>query len=320
MSPIPGLGAKSWVGFAEESVWGTPITPLTDFYKMAGGETVRWDPVFFDDPSLAGSALWEVLLGTSTVGGDIPFPMRFDGLELILEHLMGDVSTAAAGTGWKHTFTVDDDLPTGLTFGLYRGMPATKQFQLAGCKLTGASFRVERNAPLMLTVGMVGKAEALVTKDTETFTDSMLLIPSQLVVDASDFTGEVDVLSATIDFRQPLTEDRFDLAASGEFKEPQRSDKRMVSITIDGEFSEETQYTDWTGETEGRLVWTWTGPVIGAGPETNELVITAHGKFVARPPQVPDAGPVRMSATFRCFMTDTYDDIKIELTNETATF
>jgi hypothetical protein len=310
--PAPGLGSKAWVGWSEESTWGTGVTP-TSFYKMAGGETVRWNPTFYDDPSLAGASLWEVLLGSSTVGGDIPLPVRWEGLELLFKHLLGAVSTSGAGPDYTHTFTPDDDLPTGLTLGIYRGMPTDKMFQVVGTKLTGGSFRVERNAPLMFTPSFIGKAETLESKETPTYPDADLIKPSQLVVTTSGLSGDVDVLAATINIDQPLTEDRFDLASSGAFKEPQRSGKRIVEVSIDGEFSAEAQYTVWTGETEGDLIFTWTGAAINGS--AYELAMALHGKFVERPPQVPDAGPVTMGATFRCFATDAKNDISVSLTN-----
>lgn len=309
----PGLGASAYVGWAEESTWGTGVTP-TDFYKPAGGETVRWNPTHWLDPSLGTAAVEDVFLGTSTVGGDVPLPFRYEGLEYPLKHLLGSVSTAAEGDGYKHTFTPADDLPTGMTWHIYRDIPAAKSFRAVGVKIPKGVFTVERNAPLMFTPTILGKAETLETKQSPTYTTTTLLKPSELVVTKSTFTGTIDVLSATIEVNNPLTEDRFDLAASGDFKEPQRSDKRTVTATIEGEFSEEEQYDDWVDETEGSIIFTWTGPLI-SGTTYYGLVMTLNGKITARPPQVSDAGPVKMTMAFQGIQTGSTPEIKLELVN-----
>ena len=315
----PGLGANAWVGWEPEAAWGEAWSTPTYFYKLAGGETFRWNLSTYEDPSLGGASIEGVIHGTSTVGGDIPLPVRYGGLEILFEHLLGDTDSAVDGDGWKHTFTPADNLPDGLKFEIYRDMPAAKSFQATGCKLSKAVFTVERNAPLMFTPTFFGKAEALGSKSTPSYPTETLLKVSELVVTSSVFAGTVDVLSASIEVTNPLTEERFDLAASGDLKEPQRSGKRTVMGTIEGEYSEENQYLDWTGGVEGTLIFTWTGPLI-SGTTYYGLVITVSAIFTAKPPQVPDAGPVRMTAAFHGFKNGSTPDIKLELTNATETY
>lgn len=315
----PGLGANAWVGWDAETAWAEAWSTPTYFYKLAGGESFRWNLSTYEDPSLGGASIEGVIHGTSSVGGDIPLPARYGGLELLFEHLLGDTDSAVDGDGWKHTFTPADALPAGLKFEIYRDMPAAKSFQAVGCKLSKAVFTVERNAPLMFTPTFFGKEEALDTKSTPTYPPETLLKPSELVVTSSVFAGTIDVLSASIEVNNPLTEERFDLAASGDLKEPQRSGKRTVMGTIEGEYSEENQYLDWTGGVEGTIIFTWTGPLI-TGTTYYALVMTISAIFTAKPPQVPDAGPVRMTANFHGFKNGATPEIKLELTNATETY
>ena len=316
----PGLGANAWVGWGIETAWGEAWgSGSTHFYKLAGGESFKWNLTTFEDPSLGGASVEEVIQGTSTVGGEIPLPVRYGGLEVLFENLLGSGSTAVDGDGHKHTFTPADALPEGLKFEIYRDMPSAKSFQATGCMLSKGVFAIEKNAPLMFTPTFFGRDEVQGTKGTPSYPTDTLVIPSQLVVTKTTFAGTVDVLSASIEFSNPLTEERFDLAASGALKAPQRSGKRLVTGTIEGEFSEENQYLDWTGGVEGTIIWTWTGPLI-AGTTYNELVLTLSAVFTARPPQVPDAGPVRMSASFQGFLNGSTPELEIELTNSTADY
>jgi len=316
----PGLGANTWVGWGIESSWGEAWgSGATHFYKPAGGEDFKWNLTTFVDPSLGGASIEEVIHGTSTVGGSVPLPARYGGLEVLWENLLGGATTAVSGDGYLHTFTPADALPEGLKFEICRDVPATKSFQAIGCKISKGVFSVQKNAPLMFTPTFLGKSEALGTRGTPSYPTEALMIPSQLAVTTGTFTGAVDVLSATIEVSNPLTEERFDLADGGAFKEPQRSDKRTVTGTIEGEFSEEAQYNDWANGVEGTIIWTWTGSLIG-GTTYYKLVMTLSAVFTARPPQVPDAGPVRMTANFHGFLNGSTPEIKLELTNNTSDY
>lgn len=307
------LGASAWCGWGVETTWGTLVT-RTKFYKPAGGETVKWEPTMIEDPSLGGASVEKCPAGTSMVKGDIPFPVRYEGLELPWKHLFGSATVAPDGSGYKHTFVVADDLPVGLTMEIFRGGPSGKSFVIPGCKQTKGVFEIAKNAPLMYKASILGKSEALATSSSPTYPTAALIIPSQLVVTKVDLTGLVDVLGARIELTNALTDDRFDLGTGGTCKEPVRSGKRIVQATIDGEFSEEAQYVDWASGIEGKIVWTWTGALI-SGATYYKLVATLHGVFSARPPQVSDAGPVKMSATFKGYKDSTDNEFKLELTN-----
>lgn len=313
----PGLGTNAYAGFGEEATWGTKDT-VDHFIEMPPGESLNNGLTYFQSKALNGAAVKKLYPGTSKAAGDLPFEFQFEGLGLLLEHLLGSVSSAVSGTGYKHTFTPTDDLMDGegLTVEVYRDAPSTKSFFHAGCKIVKAVFAINRDAVLMFTPTFLGK---VVTLDTLTASPTFPTAPSalqtQLAVSVGTFTGTVDVFSGTIEIANPMGEDRFNLAAGATLKEPVRSAKRGVTINFDAEFGEEVQHTEWTDGTEGQLIWTWTGPEYATG-EAYELIITANGQFTARQPNVADEGPVKMPTTFQCFETGSTPDIKIELTNE----
>lgn len=315
----PALGANAWVGWAKEATWGTDPGAGYQFYKLAGGESVRLNRDTYLDPSLGGASIEGVFHGTESAGGDIPLPVRYEGLELPWKHLFGldSVTSAIVVDGYKHTFVPKDDLPIGLSVEMNRDLPAAKSFFLTGGKVTKGVWRMEKNAPLMFTASVFGKTETLTTAGTPSFPTAELMLMDELVLTTATFSGTVDVLASTIEFNNPVSEDRFDLGAGGAMKEPTRSDKRTVLGTIDGEFSEEAQYTDWTGKTEGQLIYMYTGDLIGT--DYYNMVITINCLITARPPQVADAGPVRMQMAFHAFKDGSTPEIKIELTNTITT-
>lgn len=314
---LPGLGANAWAGWALESTWGTAATTGFQWYEIAAGESLGLKQNYFQSPALNGAAVKDILQGTKAAGGDLPCPFQYEGLELPLKHLIGGVSTAASGTGYKHTFTPTDALMAGkgLTVEVNRDAPSGKSFFHVGCKVTKAVFTIEKDAILAAVFSFHGKDVEVDTEGSPTFPTAPYVLQTQLVLTTATFSGTVDVLRGTIEVTNPVTEDRFDCASSCELKEQQRSAKRSVIVSIDGEFGEEAQYTDWTGDTEGQLIWTWTGPEYASG-ENYKLVWTLNGKWTNRQPQVSDQGPVKLSGSFQAYEDGATPDVKVELTNE----
>jgi len=316
---LPALGANAWAGWALESTWGTKATSGFQYYEIAAGETLALKQVYYESPALNGAAKKGIIQGTKSFSGDLPCPMQYEGLELLLKHALGSVSTAASGSGYKHTFTPTDALMSGegLTVEMNREQPTGNSFFGVGCKITKLAFAIEKDQILSCVASFHGKDVELASEGTPSFPTAPYILQTHLVVTDSGFTGTVDVLRATIEILNPVTEDRHDLASSGDLKEQQRSAKRSVNISVEGEFGEGTQYTDWTSDTEGQLIFTWTGPEYTTG-ENYELVMTANGKWTNRPPQVSDQGPVKLNGTFACFEDGSTPDIEIELTNEVS--
>ena len=313
----PGLGINAFAGWGLETTWGTKVA-RSAFLEVPPGENLNNGLTYFQSKALNGAAVKKFYPGTSKAAGDLPCEFQFEGLELLLKHLMGSASSVLSGTGYKHTFEPTDDLMAGkgLTVEVYRDAPTTDSFLHLGCKIPKGVFAINKDAVLMFTPTFLGKSVELDTKSASpTFPTAPCGLQTQLAVSTGVFTGTVDVFSGTIEIANPLGEDRFDLAAAAVMKEPVRSAKRGVSISFDAEYSEEVQQTEWTDGTEGQLIWTWTGPEYAVG-EAYELVITANGLFTARQPNVTDEGPVKMPTTFQCFESGSTPDIKIELTNE----
>ncbi len=313
----PGLGINAWAGWGKETTWGTKVASSA-FIEIPPGESLNNGLAYFQSKALNGASVKKFYPGTSKAAGDLPCEFQFEGLELLLKHMMGAASSAASGTGYKHTFTPTDDLMEGegLTVEVYRDAPSAKSFFHVGCKIPKGVFTINKDAVLMFTPTFLGKSVELDTKSAApTFPTADSALQTQLVVSTTYFAGTVDVFSGTIEIANPMGEDRFDLAAGAVMKEPVRSAKRGININFDAEFSEEVQQTEWTTGIMGELIWTWTGPEYAVG-ENYELVITANGQFTARQPNVADEGPVKMPTTFQCFEYGGVPDIKIELTNE----
>jgi hypothetical protein len=315
---LPGLGANAWAGWGVESTWGTEATPSA-FIEIAPGETLNLNQVVHQSPALNGAGVKDLFHGSKTAGGPIPCPFQFEGLEILLKHLIGSASTSSSGTGYEHTFTPTDALMAGkgLTVELYRDAPSTKSFFLTGAKIPKGVFAVEKDQVLLFTPTFHGIDLALDTKSTPTFPTAPYALQTQLAVTDSGFSGTIDVLRSTIEITNPVTEGRHDLAAGGALKEQQRSAKRTVIVTVEGEYGEEAQFTDWTGDVEGQLIYTWTGPEYAVG-EDYSLVMTINGKWTSRNPQVADEGPVRLSGTFQACEDGSTPDIEIVLINETS--
>ncbi len=112
----PGLGMNSWIGFGSESSYGTPVTP-TEFIEIES-ETLMKEVARIEAMSILrrGTVDNKIISGQVQVGGDISFPVQFDGWLLLAYQAFGGVANSQpdvtnAPTAYRHRFTIEDVLP-----------------------------------------------------------------------------------------------------------------------------------------------------------------------------------------------------------------
>lgn len=199
MTERSGLGAS--VGFGDESVWGTPVTP-TVFHKLVS-ESMSHTIERMDSQSIVPGARvrrsdqWEP--GSVSVGGDIGLELPTLDAGLLLKHMLGGSSTTGPFT--------PADLPAGLTTQI--GRPdvtdgTVHPYTYSGNKV--ASWEVAWSAGEYVTLGLTltGRHEIMHRSvgDGVTTNASAAITSATAVFDESDvgkpITGTNIPANATI--------------------------------------------------------------------------------------------------------------------------
>ncbi|MDX1388942.1 MAG: hypothetical protein R3344_07110, partial [Acidobacteriota bacterium] len=151
------MGYDVFAGWAEESVWGTPVA-RTQFARAYEDAFLRHEvpqnPVTFlgsRDPEQVFSQIERGI-------GELHIPLVYDGMGKLLKHCMGLVTDAGSGP-YTHTHDLDDNPFTraasplvGLTAELHYGLPdsSLESFLLYGGRVRqfGSNMRINEEVKL----------------------------------------------------------------------------------------------------------------------------------------------------------------------------
>ena len=325
----PGLGMNSWVGFGSESTYGTGVTP--DHFIEIESETLMKEVARIEAMSVLrrGTVDNKIISGAVQVGGDISFPVQFEGwLPLAYQafgavaHSQPDVTNAP--TVYKHRFTIADVLPAALTFEVFRDTTQfttepNKSFVYTGCKISKMEFACAVNEVLKCSVAVMGQQEARNTRTTSnpTFSNSSYAVFTQGVVYYNGDDKEAQ--NVTISLENNLAY-RYKLG-SALTREPVPDTKLMATGSFEMEFQSWNEYDDFVNTTERALVVTFTGPAI-AGGQTYKIEFTMSQIFIEKVKcSVDKPGRILMTIDFRAFRNtaQTQNEIVMDVYNTTTT-
>lgn len=159
----PGVGAKSYMQFARETVWGTAVAAT----KRIGIVRHSIKPVMKQVRSnlLTGSYIKSNIFNVmESAEGQIETYMTYNDLLLFIDCCMGSAAFAANGgatTGtnpYTHVFTDAREFHNSLTIELIEGdIPATKCQRVLGAKIVGLTIRGEAADLVNVVFDVVGK-------------------------------------------------------------------------------------------------------------------------------------------------------------------
>lgn len=315
-----GFGRNSFVGWGEESTWGTPVA-ATKFAELVsdGIETVR-----DRQPRQTVRSRWEREgnLYDALFGCRGPFTIEatYIGLLKLLEHLCGDASGATVvtegGVRWTHTFTMKDTLMSGkgLSLHIHRDVDvgSAPQYRHAGYKLNSAKFSMAPDRNMQIEFDGAGKDVAGIAAVSPTFPAITSYIAGhQCVVEIDDVVRKVDELELTIDNSQDL-EKR--VLGSKNIDEPIASDTRAM---ISGTLTMDAAQADWSKLDAGtlfKLEALHTGPTLGAG--TFRFDITALKCLVTGNPfTVKGPGVIKSELPFKVLLPTAGEILSIVVVN-----
>jgi len=265
-----GFGRNSFVGWAQESPWGTAAA-ASKFAELIseGIETVRdrvARPVVRDLDEREGNT-YDRLFGAR---GPFAVELNYGGLLRLFEHLFGDssVSTVLLETAisWTHTITLKDTVMTGKGLSLHvnRDVDAgsTPQLRVAGYKVNQATFSLSPEQNGRVEFDGAGKDASIIAAVSPTFPSITTYVAGhQLAVEIDDVARAVDSIELTVNNGLDL-EKR--VVGSKTIAEPIRSDTRRA---ISGTITMDAVQADWSKLDAGtlfKLELLHTGPALGA--------------------------------------------------------
>lgn len=310
------LGHKAYIGIGVEGVWGTQVAS-SQFLE------VNSEGLVINEPRGQSGSIYRintefnrVFKGGITAQGDIAFDARYDGWEQILKQAMGSCvdSGSLATTGFLHTFTISDSLPTGLTLEKHNDQVTQK---MIGCKIQSIGFNQSTDGLLNLSVSVVGKDLVSGAKGTETFTTTELIKYSDCAITWGGTTQNI------IDFNLRLSNNldagrRF--IGSRYISEPVRGGKIAVEGSFTLELEDLSKWNDFRDAAAKALVFTWTSANVIPGSAAKFcLAITIPCALLTdASASASGEGRITYSCPFKGFMSGANKELSIVLTNGVA--
>jgi tail tube protein len=266
-----GFGRNSFVGWDQETTWGTGVAAAKYAELISEGiETIRnrvARPVVRDLDEREGN-FYDALFG---VKGPFAIELNYNGLLRLFEHLFGDSSGSVVATEapnrYTTTFVLKDTVSTGkgLSLHVHRDVDAgsTPQLRAVGYKLNSAKFSFAPDRNGQVEFDGAGKDASLIAAVTPTFPAVANYVAGhQLSIEIDDVVRKVDEVEFTLDNGLDL-EKR--VLGSKNIDEPIRSDTRR---SITGTITMDALQADWSKLDAGtlfKLELLHTGPTAGAG-------------------------------------------------------
>lgn len=315
------------VAYGEETAWGVAAT-RTKFSRIkAGGIVVA--RVNREPYQTLGRVTQDRMVDRVEYGeAGIDFPFVYEGIEKILKHCFGSVSTAGAGP-YTHTFQVASWPPTGGAVTA-EGMSLEANYDLPNATnkarlLTGGLVTA---IELMLNVGedvdvkteWIGKQVTHVAvtgspvyPDLETY----LVSPHQigLTVDGTDYSAIVQGLTLRIAQNRNVAP-RYGQRYTAR---PYRSDRLSITgaLRVLWEASPDVRTDLWqkfVDGTTGAIIATGTGPSSRAFELRLPKVV-----YMGDALEMQEGERVPVEFPFECQDDATYSPAQLELTNQTVT-
>lgn len=309
---MPDLGIGTWLGFAEESTYGTAES-RTHYIRavMAGiqrARSIKPTPELFHD----GVDYRRDYAEKDVVGGDFEVLGHYEGHGILLKHLFGSVSTTGpVSSVYTHTYSMADALPTGLTIEQKIGdLSSSEVFE--GCKLTRGVLSVDPAGIMRWRFSVLGETSGgIVAAGTPTFSTNYYPI-------LHNHSGQIGFNSVNskmkhfeLEVNNQLAERQ--LLGSLNTDEPVRQNFREVFIraTLERESAKRAAHY---AETQGNVTLTLTRA------SGSDLAITGYNaKIVDIRDVISSPGIIDQQIVWRCYADGTNKAAKIVIQNSQTT-
>jgi len=299
MSKMFGLGAA--VALTAEPSWGTPAGTLETTYLEVVSQNLSRVINKEKKPTIATGGNptpgGYICVGEDS-GGQLVFPLTFEGLGVVWQHITGLVATTTVDTPSAGVHTHDLALQLyqrpGITVGLCKGSsnasPPAFQFEIfEGYKVSTATIGWSVGSAPTLTLD--GIAQTSQTRTTSTTAPTMSVLQAGSDIDSCTtatltWNGATYYLnSLTLEINRNLQRNR--KIGQNETDEPIPSDLTTVELSAAIDWESNADYNAFLLETEDDLVLTITKVI---GGDTHVFTATLHNASIIEHDGSPASG------------------------------
>lgn len=337
-----GTGLDAQLGFAAETVVGTPVT-VTKFVEF-NSEGLTWKPSFVEPTGLRVGRKFKrasrLVQSRKTVEGGVEMEWPTKGAGLLVAHALGSAAVPvqiAATTAYKQLHIPGGLVGKGLTVQVGRPEPSgtVRAHTYTGCKVTSWEFKLSNDGTLMLSLEVDGwdesTATALATASFPTGAEVFNFQQGVLKLGGTPSTasGEMSVAGGvavttviteiSVKGENPLATERYGIGQSGVKKEQLENDFPTISGSLSAEFNRTELYDLLKANTTVAIEFTMTGSLIASGNFYQISFIMPACKIKAAAPSVEGPDIVQMTTEFEAYDNEVDAPIQIKIVSTDTT-
>lgn len=294
-----GFGTNAWLGYGEESTYGTAVS--TTKYAEIMEESIGGKQSVIGIETLRSASKSQTTKSKLSVEGSVKMALGYEGYERLLKHALGsNATTGPALSVYTHEITLASALPTGLTLVVNRDAAALGSgtaFQYSGCQITKATFRQAPEQLLEAEFEFLGSGWANIAVPTPTFVTFQPIDWTQLVVcDLGGNTIKCKEFELTIE--NALASDRYQLGSRTRTGLG-RSGSRTITAKLVTELENLTLYNLYKNQTNVAFSIEWSNALTGAN--LRRFRMDGNCNVQGDDPSVSDAGPIELTLNLEFF-------------------
>ena len=314
-----GFGTNAWIGYGEESTYGTAVS--TTKYAEIMEESIQGKQSIIGIETLRSASKSQVTKSKLSVEGSVKMALGYEGYERLLKHALGkNTTTGPTLSVYTHAIELDSNLPTGLTLVVNRdasNLGAGTAFQSSGCQITKATFRQAPEQLLEAEFEFLGSGWANIAVPSPTFTTFQPIDWTQIVVcDLGGTTVKCKEFELTVE--NALSSDRYILGNRSRVGLG-RSGSRTITAKLVTELENLTLYNLYKNQTATNFSIEWSNALTGAA--LRRFRMDGNCYVQGDDPSVSDAGPIELTLNLEFFDTSSTpnSEFDISVVNTVAT-
>ena len=258
----------------------------------------------------AGAMRRSNYIQSDNAGGTFSIEASYESMGLLLKHLLGTSSSTTGSAPFTHTYTIADDVPTGLTIENNRGTGTSEVFE--GCRLNSGTFAVSAGGVMTCefdVIGETGQATPRGSLGTPSFSTTDAPILHSHAGQMGWNGGTYDLIDMSLVINNALAV-RQHLGSTVTAK-PLRSDFQSVELSVTLEV-EDQLYADFISNIESNVTLSFVNGF-------REFNIEVHNAYLsAASDPISDANVVRQSLTFIGQSDGTNEGVKLTVKNDNS--
>lgn len=262
MAVASGVGAQ--LGIKAETTWGTAVTP--DTFLPFTSESITRQFEYIESKGLQAGILAQpqglYVQTTESITGSVDLAVTTADHHPFFNMLHGNSvspTTPGGGTNTRlQTHNIGATDPIGKSLTIQVGRPdvggTVRPFTYSGCKVSSATWSMERGGTLNASYNVVGKTGVTATSlASASYSYGKPFNFTQGSIELDDVVLTDCVRSAQVTCTLPLATDRYCIGGGATIKEPVLTDYVAVEVQLECEFTSLTQYTAFAAAARRKL-------------------------------------------------------------------